>query len=55
MNKEDFAQLHYLLAKLKYELKMISFECHTEDYKKDLDEQIKAIDLIQKVFIVEGE
>lgn len=55
MSKEDYAQLHYLLAKLKYELKMISFECHSEDYEKEVEEQIKAIDLISKVFIVECE
>ena len=55
MSKLDYAQLHYLLAKLKYELKLISFECHSEDYKKDLDEQIKVIDLVSKVFIVECE
>ena len=53
MSKEDYAQLHYLLAKLKYELSMMSFECQSEAYGKELDEQIKAIDLIQKVFIVE--
>lgn len=55
MSKEDYAQLHYLLAKLKYELSMISFECHSEDYKKELEEQIKAIDLVSKIFIVECE
>ena len=53
MSKEDYAQLHYLLAKLKYELMVLSFEYSKEEHKKEVEEQIKAIDLISKVFIVE--
>lgn len=54
MNKEDYAQLHYLLAKLKFELMMDTYDCDsTGDYIKELKEQVEAIDLIMKVFIVE--
>lgn len=54
MNKEDYAQLHYLLAKLKYELLMDCYECDSaSDYVKQLEKQVEAIDEIMKVFIVE--
>lgn len=55
MSKEDYANLHYLLAKLKYELVMESYECDSAgEYLKELKEQIEAIDIIMKVFIVEN-
>lgn len=55
MSKEEYANLHYLLAKLKYELLIESYECDSaSDYVKELKEQVEAIDLIMKVFIIEN-
>ena len=55
MSKEEYANLHYLLAKLKYELLIESYECDSaSDYVKELREQVEAIDLIMKVFIIEN-
>lgn len=56
MNKEDYAKLHYLLAKLKYELSITMFECNSDSkYAKQLKRQIEEIDDIMKIFIVECE
>ena len=54
MNKEEYIQLHTLLAKLKYELGIEILEAITE-YAKELRKQIDAIDEVMKIFIVECE
>lgn len=54
MNKEEYVQLHTLLAKLKYELEIEMLEV-TSDYIKELRKQIDAIDEVMKIFIVECE
>ena len=53
MNKKDYAMLHYLLAKLKYELQIEVFEGATEKYLEEIKKQLEAIDEVMKIFIVE--
>jgi hypothetical protein len=56
MNKNEYADLHYLLAKLKYELSITMLECDVNSkYAKQLKRQIEEIDDIMKIFIVECE
>lgn len=52
MNKKDYVLLHTLLAKLKYELEMELLKA-IEKYAIEMKENIKAIDEIMKIFIVE--
>ena len=52
MNKEEYAKLHYLLAKLKYELEIEILEA-TEEYATEIRGHIEAIDNVMKVFIME--
>lgn len=56
MNKNEYANLHYLLAKLKYELEMVLMEIDANSkYAKQVRTQIEEIDDIMKIFIVECE
>ena len=56
MNKNEYADLHYLLAKLKYELEIILLESDANSkYAKQVRTQIGEIDDIMKIFIVECE
>lgn len=51
MSKEDYAQLHYLLAKLKYLLAKMCIENKKGNlYNKQIDE----IDDICKILIIDG-
>ena len=53
MSKEEYVQLHTILAKLKYIIeKAIVNECDYECTKKLL-EQSKAIDEVMKIFTME--
>ena len=54
MSKEEYAQLNYLLAKIKYELNKMSV--HTEHNSKtyqSIKEEIKAIELVSKICILD--
>lgn len=51
MSKEDYAQLHYLLAKLKYTLAELSLNRVNE---KLFNKQIDEIDDICKICIIDG-
>ena len=55
MKKEEYIQLHTLLAKLKYELEIEILDGATKDYLEELRKQIDAIDEVMKIFIVECE
>ena len=55
MNKEEYVQLHKILAKLKYELEIQMLEVDDFDYIKELKKQSKAIDEVMKIFIVDCE
>ena len=55
MKKVDYAYLHYLLAKLKYEVQINMCETEDEEYLKLLRKQSDAIDDVMKIFIVECE
>lgn len=55
MNKEDYIQLHTILAKLKYELEIELLEVTSKEYMEELRKQIMAIDEVMKIFIVECE
>lgn len=55
MNKEDYVQLHTILAKLKFELQMNLMEISDIDYLRELRTQIDAIDEVMKIFVVECE
>lgn len=54
MNKNEYVELHRLLAKLKFELS-ISI-CETSDNKliKEYRDDIEAIDKIMQVFIIDN-
>lgn len=54
MSKEDYIQLHTILAKIKYELEIEILEA-TNEYAKELRKQLGAIDEVMKIFIVECE
>ena len=53
MNKEEYIQLHTLLAKLKYELEIELLESANKEYLEELRGHINAIDDVMKIFIVE--
>lgn len=56
MNKQEYADFHYLLAKLKYELQIVLLECDANSkYAKQVRTQIGEIDDIMKIFIIENE
>lgn len=56
MNKQDYAELHYLLAKLKYELEIILLESDANSkYARQIRTQIGEIDDIMKIFIIEND
>lgn len=55
MSKEEYAQFHFLLAKLKYELTgiLLCTELDSE-YNKQVQKQIEAIDTLLPI-IIKGE
>lgn len=55
MNKEEYVQLHTLLAKLKYELEIEILNISNKEYVEELRGNINAIDDVMKIFIVECE
>lgn len=55
MTKEEYIQLHTLLAKIKYELEIEMLEVTNEAYIEELRKQIDALDEVMKIFIVECE
>lgn len=52
MNKEDYSQLHYLLAKLKFELAITICESSNGKYIEETQKHIESIDDIMQVFII---
>ena len=56
MNKEEYAMLHYLLAKLRYELEISLMECDCNSkYAKQLRNQIEKLNEVSKIFIIDNE
>lgn len=55
MSKEDYVQLHTLLAKIKYELEVALLNEADFDYIAKMKKQIEAIDEVASIFIVECE
>ena len=53
MNKEDYVQLHTVLAKLKYELEIIKWETNNQEYIEEIEKHIKSIDDLMTVFMLE--
>ncbi len=53
MNKEEYAKLHYLLAKLKYELEVDFCSATNQEHAIEIKGHIEAIDDVMKVFIIE--
>lgn len=53
MNKNDYVNLHRILAILKYELNIELLEANDETYIKNLQSDIEAIDKVMNIFIVE--
>lgn len=53
MNKEDYAQLHYLLSKLRYELEICFCKSNNKKHADKIRGHITAIEDIMKVFIME--
>ena len=53
MSKEDYVQLHTLLAKMKFELEVDLLHEADFDYIEKINKQIKAIDEVANIFIVE--
>lgn len=55
MNKEDYVQLHTLLAKMKFELEVDMLENSDLEFIVETKKQIKAIEEVANIFIVECE
>lgn len=53
MKKHEYIELHRLLAKLKYELVIEMCEMCDKESIKEYQENIKAIDNIMQVFILD--
>lgn len=54
MNKEEYAKLHYLLAKMKYEeYKSLISENLSPKTKQNIKEMISCIEKIEKICIIE--
>ena len=53
MSKEDYVQLHTLLAKIKFELEVDLIHEADFDYIEKMKKQLEAIDEVAKIFIVE--
>lgn len=53
MNKEDYAQMHYLLAKLKYLLAKDLMRITNKKLKNQIRGTINNIDNICKIVIIE--
>lgn len=53
MNKEEYAQFHYLLAKLKFELCEQMATTNIEDVHLELKKQIEEIDDISKIISID--
>ena len=52
MNKNQYAEFHKYLAMIKYEEMKILFSSNlSEEYRKKIEEEIDAIDLIMKIII----
>lgn len=55
MNKEEYAQLHYLLAKIKYEEVSTLMSSNISDKAKNIIKDIiSAVEKIEKVCILDG-
>ena len=52
MDKEEFAKLHYYLAKMKYELFNCMLTSNSEKVKNDFRKNIRAIERIEKIMFV---
>ena len=55
MTIKEFAELHKLLAKLKYLLVQDMFKEISSEYSKSLKNNIKAIDTITKIVVIDNE
>ena len=55
MTIKEFAELHKLLAKLKYLLAQDMFKEISSEYSKSLKNNIKAIDTITKIVVIDNE
>ncbi len=55
MTIEEFAELHKLLAKLKYLLVQDMFKEISSEYSKSLKNNIKAIDTITMIVVIDNE
>lgn len=53
MDKDDYVELHTLLAKLRFELEIAMLEA-TEEYMVELQKEIEAVNKVMQIFIVEG-
>ena len=52
MNKNQYAEFHKYLAMIKYEEMKILFSSNlSEEYRKKIEEEIDAIDLLMKIVI----
>ena len=53
MNKEEYAQFHYLLSKLKFELCEQMATTNIDDVYLELKKQIEEIDDISRIMIID--
>lgn len=53
MNKNEYVNLYSLLAKLKYELLISTFELNNEESIKQIQNQIEAINTILQIMIID--
>lgn len=56
MNKQDFSELHRLLAILLYECnKTLLSTTLSDEYRKEIVKNIEALERIMRVYIMDGE
>ena len=56
MNKQDFSELHRLLAILIYECnKTLLCDTLSDEYRKETIENLKALERVMKIYILDGE
>lgn len=53
MKKEEYVELHKLLAKLKYEIGITLCEVTNEELINEYQEFLKAINKVMEIFIIE--
>lgn len=54
MSKEEYAQLHYLLAKTKYELAKNLSLTNKDECFNEIRKAIRAIEVVERIMMLDG-